>query len=314
MRKTFILITILITISQGVFAQDLPTDKSENHIQVKGTNIFLIPPDSFQPSDNFKGFQNPGDQTSMIMTMEVPGAYSEVIKGFNAEMLKTNGMDLKSKEAIKVADFDGLLISLEQAANGLIFSKHIILYGNERSTMLINGIFLSDSVELGEKIRASILSTYVDTEIISNPRAALSYTLDEHAGSLKFHSVIGNGMLLNRDLKTPTESEDKATVVTDKSFAKLQVENKKLFCISRLKQYPDDYSVIPDKGINEIEIDGLKGIELFAINNDLENETMYQVVLFEESGGYYLLIGTYETGHETAAQDIKSVILTFKRK
>ena len=73
----------------------------------------MIPPVLFQSSINFKGFQNPIDQTSMIMTMEIPGPYSEVIKGFNFEMLKTRGMELKTKKEIKVANFNGLLIELD---------------------------------------------------------------------------------------------------------------------------------------------------------------------------------------------------------
>jgi hypothetical protein len=86
-----------------------------------------------------------------------------------------------------------------------------------------------------------------------------------------------------------------------------------LFCISRLKKYPDDYSVIPSKGINEIELDNLKGFELFAKNNDKENEEMYQVILFDENGGYYLFIGTYEIGSEQAISDIQNIIRTFER-
>jgi hypothetical protein len=223
-------------------------------------------------------------------------------------------MELKTKKEIKVAEFDGLLLELDQSANGMVFSKQIIIYGNEKSSTLINGVYLKDSLQLGEKIKKSILTTFVDSKIESNPRKALNYSLDENIASLKFKAVIGNGMLFNRDLKTPTESVDKATLLTDKSFAKVEIKNEKLFCISRLKKYPDDYSVISSKGINNIEIDNLKGFELFAKNNDKENEEMYQVILFDKDGGYYLFIGTYVTGSDKAISDIKNVIQTFKRK
>jgi hypothetical protein len=296
------------------FGQELPTKKSENHIQINGTNIFMIPPNLFESSSNFKGFQNPDDPTSMIMAMEIPGPYSEVTKGFNSEMMKTQGMELKNKTEIQVAEFKGLLIELDQSANGMTFSKQILVYGSEKSSMLINGVFLKDSLKLGEKIKQSILSTFVDSEIKSDPRAALNYSLDENGGDLKFNSVIGNGMLFNRDLKTPTESEDKASLITDKSFAKMEIENKKLFCISRLKKYPDDYSIIPSKGINEIEIDNLKGFELFAQNNDKAEEEMYQAILFDENGDYYLFVGTYTPESEKAISDIKKTVWTFSRK
>lgn len=308
------LTTLLLSISFIGIGQELPKEKSENHVQIKGTNIFMVPPASFESSSNFKGFQNPNDQTAMIMIMEIPGPYLEVTKGFNAEMLKTRGMDLTSKKEIKVANYNGLLIELDQPANGMIFSKHILIYGNEKLSTLINGAYLKDSLQLGEKIKQSILTTILDAQLKSNPRDALNYSLNETVGSLKFKSVIGNGMLFNRDLKTPTESADKATLFTDKSFAKVEIENKKAFCISRLKSYPEDYSVIASKGINEIEIDNLKGYELFAKNNNNENEEMCQVIVFDKDGGYYLFVGTYLAESEKAVNDIKSIIKTFSIK
>jgi hypothetical protein len=314
MKNNIRLTASLLLASIIGFGQELPTKKTENHVLIKGTSIYMIPPESFKTSGNFKGFQNPNDPTSMIMTMEIPGPYSEVSKGFNTEILKTRGMELKSKKEIKVSGFDGLLLEIEQPANGSIFSKQIVIYGNEKTSVLINGIFLKDSVQLGKRIKESILTTFVDSNVQSNPRDALNYSLNENAGSLKFHSVIGNGMLFNRDLKTPTESNDKATLVTDKSFAKIEIEDKKLFCISRLKNYPESYSVIPSKGINEIEIDNLKGYELCAKKNNKENEEMYQVILFDQDGGYYLFVGTFLSGSETAILNIKSIIRTFKRK
>lgn len=314
MIKRIKITTLLLSISFIGFGQELPKEKSENHIQIEGTNIFMVPPISFESSSNFKGFQNPNDQTAMIMAMEIPGPYSEVSKGFNSEMMKKQGMELKTKKEIKVSEFNGLLIELDQSANGMVFSKQILIYGNEKSSTLINGVYLKDSLQLGEKIKQSVLTTFVDLETESNPREALNYSLNENKGSLKFKAVIGNGMLFNRDLKTPTESIDKAILLTDKSFTKVEIENKKLFCISRLKKYPDDYSVIPSKGINEIELDNLKGFKLFAKNNDKENEEMYQVILFDDNGGYYLFIGTYEIGSEQAISDIQNIIQTFERK
>ncbi len=305
---------LLLSFSLIGFGQELPKEKSEDHIQIKGTNIFIVPPTSFESSSNFKGFQNLNDQTSMIMVIEIPGPYSEVTKGFNSEMMQKQGMELKTKKEIKVSEFDGLLIELDQSANGIIFSKQIIIYGNEKSSTLINGVYPKDSLQLGRKIKESILTTFVDVKIKSNPRDTLKYSLNENVGSLKFKAVIGNGMLFNRDLKIPTESIDKATLLTDKSFAKVEIKNEKLFCISRLKKYPNDYSIILSKGINEIEIDNLKGFELFAKNNDKENEEMYQVILFDKNGGYYLFVGTYVTGSENAVSDIKNIIETFNRK
>jgi len=41
---------------------------------------------------------------------------------------------------------------------------------------------------------------------------------------------------------------------------------------------------------------------------------MYQVILFDKNGGYYLFVGTYLTGSEDAVSDIKNIIQTFNEK
>ena len=306
--------SLILCISLLGMGQELPSEKTENHRQIEGMNIFIVPPPFFVPSLNFKGFQNPLDQTSMIMAMEIPGPYSEVTKGFNPESMSASGMTLKEKNEIKVAEFDGLVLEIEQAANGLVFSKHILVYGNEQSTTLINGVYLKDSIDVGQRIKESILSTIVDTSLKTDPRASLNYTIDETVGSLKFLSVVGNGLLFNRDLKTPTESEDKATLIIAKSFSQVSIADKKSFCLSRIKKYPDDYSILPDKGINPVAIDELEGFELYATNNDRENEDMYQVILFDKNGDYYIFLGTFLSGAENAIDDLKKIIRTFKRK
>ena len=305
---------LLLFWSVCLLGQDFSTTLTNNHQLINGTNIYMIPPTSFELSSNFKGFQNPDDQTSMLMIMEIPGPFSEIATGFDEEMLQSRGMDLKQKSNIKIASFDGLLLELNQYANGLEFSKHILIFGNESSTTLINGVYLQDSTSLGKQLKESILTTFIDTETQVNPREALSYTLNEEVGGLQFFSVVGNGMLFNRDLKTPTESEDKVMLLTDKSFAPVEIMDKKQFCIQRVANFPNDFSVNEAKEIKAVELDGLKGYELYAQNSDDPAEQMYQLILFEEAGGYFLFVGTYLTGYEAALADIQRIIQTFKRK
>ena len=43
-----------------------------------------------------------------------------------------------------------------------------------------------DQYQLGEKIKQSVLSTFIDSNLKSDPRASLSYSLNENTGALKF--------------------------------------------------------------------------------------------------------------------------------
>ena len=311
-KKTFVffLTLFLVPISTGQNLNDF-SGPTEKHVLVRGTAISLIPPAGFDLSGNFKGFQNPDDPTSMIMVVDIPGPFSEVSKGFTTEMMASRGMKLNEKKEVLVNAQKGYLIDLEQEANGMFFFKSVLIFGNEQSTTMINGIHLKDSTDVGIAIKASIQTVVVDTSMNVNPRKELDYDLNENAGRLKFINVMGNAMLFNRDGKTPTASADKAILITDKSLEKTEIVDKKSFCIARLKKYPEEYEVITDKGIHEIELDGLKGFELFARNAEKE---LYQVIVFGEEGGYFLMFGTHAPGSEEAGADIKNVVKTFKRK
>lgn len=315
MNKT-ILLLILSLVTQSIFSQKINEyiKPTKDHMLVKGTNIYMLPPKDYAESANFKGFQNADDQTSMIVIVEIPGPFNEVSKGFNTEMLATEGMKLINKKEVSINEFKGFVIDLEQEANGLTFAKNILIYGDDNSTTIINGIFLKSSKETEIIIKESIISTVIDNEVKANPREVLDYTLDENVGDLVFVSVIGNGFLFNRDGKTPTQSDDKAILIADRSYNKAEIGDRKQFCVSRLNEFPDDYQTIDKKEINEIEIDGLKGYELYAKNLDRENELFYQVILFQEDGGYYIFIATYLKGKESALKDIQKIIMTFKRK
>jgi hypothetical protein len=53
---------------------------------------------------------------------------------------------------------------------------------------------------------------------------------------------------------------------------------------------------------------------VYAKNLNKENQLFYQVILFQEDGGYYIFIGTYLENKESALKDIQKIIMTFKRK
>lgn len=308
-----ILILFVSFITQIMFSQKINNfdSPSENHSLVEGTSIYLISPKDFIKSTSFIGFKHPNNKTSMIMIMEIPGPFKDIVKGFNKQSMEGSGMNLISKKEVTINQYNGLLINIEQDSNGLTYSKYLLVYGNDKSTTMINGIFLKDSTEDAVLIKESINSVVIGNSDNTDPRASLDFSVNEKLGNLIFTSMIGKGLLLNRDGKTPTESDDKATLIINKSFSNLKIDDKKSFCISRLEELPYHYNLIDESKITDIEINNLKGFALFAKSPKYKNELLYQVILFKENGGYYIFVGTYVEQSEKALNDIKKVINSF---
>ena len=284
-----------------------------NRVNIKGTRVWIVPPHGFAESTTFKGFKQVNSESSMIMINEIPGPYSEIIKGFTENRLATGGMKLKQKESILVGNKESLWVEVEQSGSGKTYSKIILITPQPGSTLLLNGVYPIDSLKVGVEIRQSFQSLYIDTLMKIDPRNELDYSLYEQAGHFVYVGVIGNGMLFNRDGLTPTRSGDETMLVTDKSYIKQTISDRRAFSISRLKQYPQKFEWLNENGVADISLDGLEGTVTFG-RSPGSKEDIYQVLLFGDDGGYCLLVGTYPTSHPESLKDIKAVFQTFKRK
>jgi hypothetical protein len=75
------------------------------------SRIGIVPPDDMVPSRRFSGFENPG-RAAGISFVEMPAAaYPELVTGLSNTALKSQGMDVKSRENLKVDGRQALLIS-----------------------------------------------------------------------------------------------------------------------------------------------------------------------------------------------------------
>ena len=75
------------------------------------SRIGIVPPNDMVPSRRFSGFENP-ERAAGISFVEMPAAaYPELVTGLTDNALKRQGMDVKSRETVKVDGRQALLIS-----------------------------------------------------------------------------------------------------------------------------------------------------------------------------------------------------------
>lgn len=315
-----ILIALLMIVSIEQSHGQSPTmsvEKTALHQNIKGTQIWMIPPKDFKPSKDFKGFKDTTDPVAMIMFTEMKAPFEELSKGFKSGKPLSNNMVVTNIKELRINNLDALFINIEQPSNDLIYEKHILLMGDSSQSFFLNGAFIKDSVALGIDIKKSLESVYYDENQVVDSRGSLDYTIDESGTKLKFSSVMGNALIFSVDGKTPTQSPDKLSFIVDKSFANAVIENKKLFCIARLKKLPYASTKMDfEKGVKDVEIDGLEGYELFAKGYDKSSTFtgyIHQIILFSETN-YIILVGTYDEETTENMETLNKIARTFKRK
>jgi hypothetical protein len=302
--KTRFLFTFLF-LGQIVFGQ------AENRTKVSGTKCSLIPPSGFIAATTFSGFQNTETGAS-IMINELPAPYQTLVDGFTVEGLKSRGMTLVKKQTIDFSGSKATLINVTQPANGATYIKQILIFGDSKGTVLVNGIYPENSKVIEAKIKEALLSTVYNASQNDDPLVAATFIIDTKGTDFKLVKYMSGSLLYSTDGKIPTE---KPTLIVGNSINKTPAQNQKKYAEERLKKLPrGELNVI--KEIKEITIDNLKGFEIIAKGKTKDNidELVYQVMLFDENDYYYIFVGQAKEDFEKYLESYKKIVKTFKRK
>jgi hypothetical protein len=313
MKKFFLVFIIAFqwTISFGQKA--INNESSEAHIAIVGTKISLVPPQDFIVADNFAGFQQ-DESGASIMVVDVPGPFSEISKAFMEEGLKSHGMTFVSSEKLNFQGLQGALLTVQQEAYGQSFKKHILAFGSDKETILINGTFPLEKNELDEPIRTALLTAYYDGTKKIDPFSTVDFEINPEGTGLVFAKSMANSLIFNGDGKLPSASEDQANFIVGKAFSQIEVTDKELFAGTRLGQLPIQIDSVISTA--SIEIDGLDGVEIIADGKNPQNgnkEKVYQAILFEDTL-YYIILGSCEANFEENILMFQNMAKTFKRK
>ncbi len=301
--KKIIYILILLVFCFG-------NTNAQKHVSILGTKFSLIPPNGFTSASNFSGFQNV-ENGSSIMIMELPSSYFEISKAFTAEALKSNGMLLKSKEKIDFKGKEATYLEVIQAANGITYLKHVLIFGDETKTVTVNGIYPESFKEIESEIKTSLFTiTYNDAQN-EDPFDAVKFSVDTNETDYKFLKYLSGSLLYSEDGNFPT---DKGIFMVGVSVGKFPKSNHKQYSIERLKKLPNG-ELSKVKEINPITIDNLNGFEIIANGKNAasQDEIVYLVMLYNESE-YYILLGQASNDQKKNLKNFKQIAKTFKLK
>ena len=316
--KNYILIgfTLIIYSFTSCAQQEQKTVKiinslTEKHIILTGTKCSLIPPSDFTKATTFNGYKQT-ETNSSIMIIEIPGPFEEISNSMTKDGLLTKGMDLEYKEYFIVNNRKSVLIHAKQSVYNTDFSKLIFLFGDEKSTIMINGVCPLELEQLSQDLKKSILSVIYDTNKVLNPLESVRFQIDVSDSKFKIGEFFAGSLIYSVDGKVPTESSDKAHIIVGANIGKVQIGNTKELFIKRMKQLPKTYE-IKNKNIKKITIDNMNGYETISYTKGDNKEMIYQLMLFNEDE-YYLFLGSSEDHFKENIKTFKKVAKTFKRK
>lgn len=307
--KYFFCLSIFLT-SQffSVAQQQIVTAKTGEHVNVVGTQVWIDAPDGFDKAANFAGLQHTASGSSMMVTA-IPAKYEAIADGFTAANLKTRGMTFIAKESFQINSKAAVLISSEQfsPAHGYNFLKYSLLldYGKD-STLLINVNFPENKkADLQDNLRTSLLSVFIDKNIVLGEFSAVDFTIDYAGTKFKPQKSMSGTLLF--------EGPAKSMLIIAKSVRHLDNSDKKGASIAALKAISQIRfeNIISTK---ELQLDDAEAYQVLAnITTKDRPAKALQTILFGQNYYYdFLLIMPEETPE--LLKDYDLILKSFKRK
>src|SRR5215216_1298756 len=168
-----------------------------------GSRIGLAPLAGMAPSKRFTGFEDAGQGVAFTFVEMPPDAYREIASGLTAERLKEQGVELKTREELKLGDRNAVLAAGEQKLGELTLRKWFLVVEDPSLTALVIGQALPEAQSRpAAAIKAALTTLAIRPPLaIEDQVSALPFRLTERAGFRAVRTMAGNALLLTEGPK-----------------------------------------------------------------------------------------------------------------
>jgi hypothetical protein len=295
--RFYILALITVVPLQAIAAPRSPA-------RVPGTSASITPPEGFQPSKLFSGFEQQNSGASIVV-VEMPVPKESIPKTLallsSPEAFKSKGMRFVESKDITLAGRPGKLLLVSQPVQGIPFLKWIVVTSEGDRILIVTAPFPeSSSATLREPLRQSIMSLSWKASGSDRLLEGLPFSFQTY-GDLKVSGRLSNAIMLTRNGSKPPIPPSEPLLVLGSAYSQTRIGDIDQFSRTRLQQTPSVRDLVETSG-QSIIISGQKAFELIAQGSDPRTKqplTVYQVIIATEKT-YYILQGMVPS---TSARD-----------
>lgn len=179
------------------FALSLQAALAAEPVFPPASRVGLVPPQDMVPSKRFNGFENE-ERAAAISIVEMPAeAYEQLSAGLTKEALRQQGMDVTSRENLKLGDRAGVLVA--GAMTGPVKGRKWVLAvkGQDLTALLIAQIQGGGDGYTEEQIRKALQSVALRGPVsLDEQVSALPFRIGDRAGFRPVRVIAGNSVLL----------------------------------------------------------------------------------------------------------------------
>jgi hypothetical protein len=278
----------------ALLATPLPARAEPNVLsRVPGTAVQIAPPEGFQPSKLFLGFEKQNTGAAILVT-ELPVPKAEIPKVLDklnsAQALGSRGIRVIESKEIVISGIAGKLLLVSQSNQGVDFLKWIIVVAEGDRILIVTAPFpKSEAATLKEPLRRTIVGITWTPNQPAPKLEGLPFTF-QPAGDLQVWTRLSNSVALTPNGVQPPIPASQPLLILGSAYQNVDLLDIAAFSRKRLK------TTLEVRGLTEVSsssktISGYPAFELVARGYDQKTNTpltVYQVILKTEKTYYFM--------------------------
>ena len=286
--------------------KDIDNVKTDKHINIPGTRLFIVPPADFKIATSFIGLQK--DDNTIVQIYDYSDAnYYTYATDFNKEEFEKSGAKVFEYKEFKVNNYPAKYIFMQNNANQNAIS---LLFGDSTFLTIIEADY--PSLDSGDEIQQLINTIYYDKNIKINDSF---FVLDDRKSIFKFSKTAdGNLMYYVGGGDKRLNNNEPFIFVSRPIKQKFSLEDVSKNGISFLEEY---YG-LTDVRLDNVSTENVNGLPAYEVNvygkmQEGGNILIYQLTIYAKDK-YFSIRGIAKSDFDNNLREFKNLARTIKLK
>lgn len=290
--------------------EDIENVKTNEHINIPGTRLYIIPPMGFKTATSFLGLQK-GDNSAIQVFDLIGTSYYTNKETFSKKTFEDKGAKIFDYKELNVNGFPAKYIFMLGEPNSKVIN---IVFGDSTFSTMILAKYPSADDKTGEQILHAIKSIYYDKKLIVDPFATAAFTLDESKSIFKF-SKSTSGLFIYSiggvDKQTFI-NEPFITVTTLYKDPTMNAKSISEMAVSKLEQYGLTDKKLKNKSTKNVN--GHLAYEVEVYGNMQGKSSLIYLLIVTGQDKAIAVQGIVKSDFENNLREIKNLVKTIKLK
>lgn len=163
-------------------SNDILSVKTNKHVNIPGTRVFVIPPIGFTVSKTYPAIEKRDEVIVQSLDL-IGGSFYTNAATFSKEKFEKKGIKVFEYKEFKINNFPAKMAFVQGEPAAKVYN---LVFGDSTFSAMIMGVFATNDHTTGEQIKNAIQSVYYDKTFVINPFAAANFKLDDSKSIFKF--------------------------------------------------------------------------------------------------------------------------------